>query len=497
MKRRLLLNTVTPLAYQIINIICGFILPRAILTAFGSNVNGLVSSITQFLGLIAFLEMGVGAVIQSSLYKPLAEKNNRSISEVLSSGNKFFKKLAAILLIYVICLVFIYPFINDNSFGWAFTALLIISMSISSFAQYYFGIIDSLLLTADQRGYVQYSLQIITIIVNTAACIFLIRLGASIQVVKFTTSVIFLCRPLVMRVYVNTKYDINRNINYTGEPIKQKWNGLAQHIAAVILGDTDTIVLTLFSSLTNVSIYSVYFIVVSGVKSLFIAMTSGVQAVLGELWAKQDKVALYSFWDNVEFAMHTVVTFVFSCTLALIVPFIRVYTNGITDANYYQPVFASILVMAYAGLCLRTPYFMMILAAGHYKETQKCHIVAAIMNIVVSVVTVKIWGLVGVAIGTLCAMAYQTIWMARYCYQKLVPGKMRRFWGQILVDAVPISIVMIVSYLIHPNVNTFFSWFLMAVEVSIISIIVVLLINFIIFKKKLHNLVRSVLTKAR
>lgn len=56
------------------------------------------------------------------------------------------------------------------------------------------------LLVYCSRGvfHVQYSLQIITIIVNTAACIFLIRLGASIQVVKFTTSVIFLCRPLVM-----------------------------------------------------------------------------------------------------------------------------------------------------------------------------------------------------------------------------------------------------------------------------------------------------------
>ena len=74
-KRRLFYNTISSLIFQLTTIICGFILPRLILTAFGSEVNGLVNSIIQFLGIISFLELGVGAVVQSTLYKPLAEKN--------------------------------------------------------------------------------------------------------------------------------------------------------------------------------------------------------------------------------------------------------------------------------------------------------------------------------------------------------------------------------------------------------------------------------------
>ena len=80
MRSKLLkLNTITSLAYQIIAIICGFILPRQILNAFGSDVNGLVNSITQFLQFIGFLELGVGAVVESSLYKPLADHDNKTI----------------------------------------------------------------------------------------------------------------------------------------------------------------------------------------------------------------------------------------------------------------------------------------------------------------------------------------------------------------------------------------------------------------------------------
>ena len=82
-KKRLALNTSTSLLYQVVTIICGFILPRLILKSFGSEVNGLVNSITQFLAIISFSELGVGAVIQSSLYKPLAEKNDEQISRVI------------------------------------------------------------------------------------------------------------------------------------------------------------------------------------------------------------------------------------------------------------------------------------------------------------------------------------------------------------------------------------------------------------------------------
>ena len=100
--KKLFLNTGSSLIFQVTTIICGFILPRLILKAFGSEVNGLVNSITQFLGIISFLELGVGAVVKSSLYKPLADKDEDSVSKIIASADKFFKKLGFILFIYVI-----------------------------------------------------------------------------------------------------------------------------------------------------------------------------------------------------------------------------------------------------------------------------------------------------------------------------------------------------------------------------------------------------------
>lgn len=70
--------------------------------------------------------------------------------------------------------------------------------------------------------------------------------------------------------------------------IKQKWNGIAQHVASVVLNNTDTIVLSLFATLQDVSIYSVYHLVISAIKNLVVSLTKGIQSLIGELWSKQE-----------------------------------------------------------------------------------------------------------------------------------------------------------------------------------------------------------------
>lgn len=493
--KRLLYNTVSSLVFQLTTIICGFILPRLILGAFGSEVNGLVNSITQFLGIISFLELGVGAVVQSALYKPLAEKRQDDVSKIIASANKFFSRLGQVLLVYVVILVALYPRFAAREFGFAYTATLIIAISISSFAQYFFGIVNRLLLTADQRGYIQYNAQAIAVIGNTVACFILIYLDCSIQVVKLTTSLIYLLQPFWVYLYVRSYYKIDKKIKYTEEPITQKWNGIAQHVAAVILDGTDTIVLTMFATLSDVSIYSVYHLVVKGVKQLFLSMTNGITALIGELWAKQELNELNKTFSWTEWTIHTGTTFIFGLTAILVVPFVKVYTAGISDANYVQPLFAVLIVAANAGHCIRLPYNIMILAAGHYKQTQNNYIVVAIINIIVSVATVKVWGLIGVAIGTLVAMAYQTVWMAVYDSKHLIKWPIKNFLKQIFVDIITVLIGFFAARMITMQEVSYFAWIILALKTTAVWSLIAIAINIIFYRSKMLRIIKRFLLK--
>lgn len=493
--KKLAYNTISSLVLQLVTVICGFILPRLILGSYGTDVNGLINSISQFLGVITLLDLGVGSVVQSVLYKPLAEKDNKKISEIYISAKKFFTRLALILLAYVVILMVAYPLIVNKSFNYSYTAILIAVISISSFGQYFFGIVNSLLLNADQKGYIQYSAQTITLILNTIACSILIIMGCSIHIVKLTTSIIFLARPLFLNWYVNKHYNINKKIKYTEEPIKQKWNGMAQHFAAYVLGGTDNIVLTLLSTLANVSIYSVYNIVIIGVKNAFLSMTNGFQSLIGEMLAKKEIEKLRNFFGYVEWILHTGTTLVFGCTGVLIVSFVQVYTKGINDADYMQPLFAVLITLANAGHCLRLPYNILILAAGHYKQTQSNYIVAMILNIVISIATVKLWGLIGVAIGTLVAMVYQTVWMAWYDSKNIINWQFKNFLKQVAVDIITVIVASLATCWIQLSSVTYVSWFILAFEVFAIWLVITIAVNLIFYRKNINSLLGKIRRK--
>ena len=237
--RKLKLNMIATLIYQTISIVSAFILPRFFLQYYGSEVNGLVSSITQFLAVISLCECGVGAVVQTALYKPIAENDEKEISQIYKSSTKFFNKIAIILIVYTAILVFVYPHIVNKSFDTLYTGILIITLSISLLAQYYFAITYKLILNAAQLIYIQMIVSTVSLVLNVVISIVLMYMGMSIQIVKLASAGIFVLQPLVYKYAVDHRFNIDRNIVLNGEPIKQKWNGLAQHLATVILENTD------------------------------------------------------------------------------------------------------------------------------------------------------------------------------------------------------------------------------------------------------------------
>ena len=482
---------------QIVTLVSGFILPRLLLSNYGTEVNGVVQSITQFLGIINLAEMGIGQVIHSSLYHPLATSNNDLISKIVVSGQRFYQKIAIALLFYVSALIFIYPLLINRSLDWVFTTTLILSMSVSLFSQYLLGNNDRTLLSADQKSYILNTVQIILTFVNILVTIILIKNGFSIQLVKLVSALVFLIKPILGRIYINKNYAIDRRIKYDDEPIKEKWSGSAQFFMAFILDGTDNIVLTLFSTLQNVSIYSVYFMVVSGVRTLHQSLTAGLQSYMGNLWALQNKEKIEKAYNVMEFGIHSMNVFLFGCTAILIVPFVKVYTVGIVDANYNQPMFAILLTLAYLATCLKTTYNIVILAAGHFRQTQVCHIVASVLNISISIICVSWLGLVGIAIGTLVAMIYQMIWMGVYASKHLLQRSILHLVKRIVVDVICVGLIFVSTTWIHLPLLNYGSWLWMAMKIALIALFNTLIVSFVFYPKECKSLFDFVKSKKR
>ena len=147
--------------------------------------------------------------------------------------------------------------------------------------------------------------------------------------------------------------------------------------------------------------------------------------------------------------------------------------------------------------CLRLPYNIMVLAAGHYKQTQKNYIVAATINIVLSVLTVKAWGLIGVAIGTLAAMAYQTIWLAIYDSKHFVFWSMKSVIKQFAVDGITAVFIVVISGMLTMHSVTYLSWIMLAIVTALLAVIITAFLNFIMYKEKMMALIHILLKGKR
>ena len=79
-------NIVGSALLQIVTIITGFISPRLMLTAFGSEINGITSSITQFISYLTLVEAGLSNATVFALYKPLADRDVKERDAVISAS---------------------------------------------------------------------------------------------------------------------------------------------------------------------------------------------------------------------------------------------------------------------------------------------------------------------------------------------------------------------------------------------------------------------------
>ncbi len=482
-KKKLMMNTVSALVLQLVTLICGFILPKQILTYFGSDVNGLVSSITRFLSVITFAELGIGPVIQSNLYKPLAEKDEDTISKVVVSAEQFYRRIAYVFIAYIAVLFFVYPAANTEFDFW-FTASLILIISISTFVRYYFGITYQVFLNADQKVYVHSLLRTLTVILNTLLSVFMMKMGASVHIVKLVSASVYVVQPFALNFYVQKKYKINKKITYTKEPIQQKWNGFAQHMASVICGEIAIVLLTFFASYQSVSIYSVYFLVVSGITNLVTTTVSGLESFWGNIIAKKEDKLLQQTFEIVELVIHTGVTFLFCTAAIMIAPFVNVYVSGLSDAGAYNfPLFGCLLAFAYASQCLRIPYFRVIKAAGHYKETQNGAFISVGLNIILSLILVIKLGLLGVAVGTLAAMLYHTIYFAWYLRKNILHRSFRHFIMHMVTDLLCGVGAFTVAHFLNLSAKTYQEWLLKAFPVALIILAICMVIKGIVYRK--------------
>ena len=437
------LNIAGSVLLQIVSGICGLILPRFVLRNFGSEVNGLVASVTQLLSYAVLLEGGIGGVMKAALYKPLADEDDAGISTIFYQISRAFRKIALVFLCFAVLLSIGMKFFVDTQYSWLYVFTLVLILSAHTFFSYYVGLPHRLLMSADQKLYIIQLAQIIATVLNLLLCLLVMHLGGSIHMVKLTTVVVFLLNPLVQRLYVKRHYKLSHNVDTDFSGHIQKRDGMIHHLSYFIHRNTDVVILSLLGSLRTVSVYTVYNTVIYVLEQMLASVSAGLSGLVGRLLARKEISELNRIVDRYEACNNVLATGIATVCAILILPFVSIYTGGVTDVQYRQPLFAVLMIAGSYAYSIRHPFGCVVSAAGHYKETKAGAIGEVVINLVFSLVLVKPLGLVGVALGTFAAMSFRTIHTFWYLSKNILHRPIWRFLLKLVSNLLVSGILII------------------------------------------------------
>ena len=185
-------NLVSSLVYQVVLITLSFLLPRLYLENFGSEVNGVLSTIKQIFTYMCLLEAGVGLATTQALYKKIGEKDYESASSVLSATNVYYIKTGIVYLLIVFVIATVYSCAVSTSINSAVLFFIIILNAIPSLFSYFVQAKYRILMEVDGRRYVINNAETVLQLASNAGKILVLLLTDSLILIQLVYCIIAL-----------------------------------------------------------------------------------------------------------------------------------------------------------------------------------------------------------------------------------------------------------------------------------------------------------------
>ena len=385
---------------QVLRILVRIVFIRKI----GQEYLGLNSVFTEILTALQLVELGIGPAMAYSLYKPLAENNTQKVKSLMKLFKKAYRIIGSIILLGGIAFTPFYGFfineIPDIPNLNLIYIIFVLDTAISYFYSYY-----RILLVSDQKKYLDTIIQttVITIISIIQISVIAITKNYMIYLITQVIGTIatnYIASRVALRQYPYLKEkNVEKIDNDTFGEIKKNVFAMVFHkIGSIVRDATDNLFISKYIGLAISGIYSNYSMITKALTTLISQIFTAVLSSVGNLHVTADEASQKEVFYNINFINFWIASFCACCFGVLADPFILV----IADESYILDIFIVILVSIrfYLDIMRKTPW-MFCEAAGIYWNGKSKPIWEALVNLVISLVLVKIIGMPGIFIGTI------------------------------------------------------------------------------------------------
>lgn len=417
---------------QLITIALGIIIPRLVLLNLGSEANGLLSTVSQIYTYFALLEAGVGNAALQALYGPIGSNNTEQSNRILAAMQHYYRRTGFVYLAGVLIVGFVFPIVVHSSFSYQTVFLVTILGGLGGVVRYFTQAKYLMLIKADGRNYAETNISTIINVLISVTKIILLCARCNVIVIQAMYFGYSVLTSFVYVAYVRRSYSwLNLRVAPDLQALSKRNYAFIHQISAMIFNSTDMMILSLFENLKIVSVYGLYTLLFNMASTAVGTINGSIQYRLGQTFCNKHHEKYLCMHDAFEIYNMALVSSLYCIVGIFILPFLRLYTAGVQDINYTDPILPYLFIAVYLLNNGRESSNLVIKFAGHFKQTQWHSVLEAAINVGVSLVGVYFCGIYGVLIGTIAALLYRTNDMIIYANKKILnrsPWKTYRRW---------------------------------------------------------------------
>ena len=443
---RIKYNLLSGIVYQVILIVISFLIPRLYLENFGSEVNGVLSTVKQIFVYMGLLEAGIGLATTQALYKPIAENDHGKAGAILSATNIFYIKTGVIYSAIVLLLAVVYSFFVPTSIAPMELFAIIILTALPALFSYFIQAKYRILLEVDGRKYVITNSETALQLTSNIGKILVLLLADSLVLIQLVYCLLALVQLGYVYIRAKKRYTwLNLRAKPDFEAISQRKSVLVHQVSGMVFNNTDVLLLSVLCDFRVVSVYTVYNIFFSQIQTFITSIISGFSFALGQMFQtnREKFMKVYNVYET----FYIMATFVIYTLMAVfLLPLIQIYTQGIDDADYTNVYLVLLFVLMNLLANGKLPSNHVLEYSGKFEETRSHAIIEMVINIVVSVSAILIWGICGAILGTIVALLYRGTIMIYYANKKVLERGIFRTYKLWLVNGAVFAAVMMIFF---------------------------------------------------
>ena len=438
------------------------------------SVNGLYSNI---LSVLSLAELGFGSAMVYRMYAPVAVKDYQKTAALLQFYKKIYIIIGVVIFLLGLCVIPFMDYIIKDKPDISGLTLYYILFLVNTSISYWLSSYKASVLYADQKEYIKTNVQSATTILQSVLQIVLLLL--------FRKYLLYLLIQLVGNIFLNLyvahlvdkrypEIQTYQGASLSAEErmqIRKDTEALVlSRFGHVALNGTDNIIISAVVGVLWVGRLSNYTLICDSVTSVLCQITAAITGSLGNFFATEDKHAGYALFKKVEFLNFWLYGFSFIALVTLLDPFVQIWAGGRFVLGL--PISIAIAINFFVAGYMNTLWVFRS-TLGLFKQGKFRPILVAILNIVLSIVLGRLWGVFGVLFATFLSRAAISLWydpliLHRYGFEVSCKPFFARYFRRVLLLIAVLIAMLTIRHVVLSSATTVLRFAVMTMVTAIV-----------------------------